>query len=111
MPEVGLPWRSQVCAQVFEEAAVDLGRALAAYKKAKGTRRKVGFPGFAKKHQGAQTFRLRNKVSPTGRSCIVVGEGEPRSITLPVIGSLRLREDTRRLRRLCSRASGVGSAW
>jgi hypothetical protein len=24
----GLPWRHQVCAQVFEEAAVDLGRAL-----------------------------------------------------------------------------------
>ncbi len=98
--EVGLSWRDEVCAQVFEEAAVDLGRALAAYNKAKGTRRKVGFPGFAKKHQGTQSFRLRNKSSATGRASIRVGEGDPRSITLPVIGTVRLREDTRRFRRL-----------
>ena len=26
--ETGLPWRAEVCQQVFEEAAVDLGRAL-----------------------------------------------------------------------------------
>ena len=32
---VGLRWRREVSAQVFEEAAVDLGRALAAYAKAK----------------------------------------------------------------------------
>jgi putative transposase len=43
----GLTWRHAVSAQVFEEAAVDLGRALAAYRDAKtGMRkgRRVGFP-------------------------------------------------------------------
>jgi putative transposase len=29
--QTGLSWRNEVCAQVFEEAAVDLGRALAAF--------------------------------------------------------------------------------
>jgi hypothetical protein len=43
----GLAWRHEVSAQVFEEAAVDLGRALAAYAGAnsgKPTRRRIGFP-------------------------------------------------------------------
>jgi putative transposase len=43
----GLGWRHEVSAQVFEEAAVDLGRALSAYSNAKaGVRkgRRVGFP-------------------------------------------------------------------
>jgi putative transposase len=31
----GLAWRHEVCAQVFEEAAVNLGRALAAFSQAK----------------------------------------------------------------------------
>jgi len=44
---VGLPWRHQVCAQVFEEAAVDLARALGAANKANGTKRAVGFPSMA----------------------------------------------------------------
>jgi putative transposase len=29
---MGLSWRTQVCQQVFEEAAVDCGRALAAFR-------------------------------------------------------------------------------
>jgi putative transposase len=38
--DVGLPWRDQVCQQVFEEAAVDLGRALTAFSDGrKGKRR------------------------------------------------------------------------
>jgi putative transposase len=44
----GLVWRHEVSAQVFEEAAVDLGRALAAYRDSKeGARRVDGlaFPG------------------------------------------------------------------
>src|SRR6266508_557705 len=35
LASVGLVWRGEVCAQVFEEAAVDLGRGLAAYAKSK----------------------------------------------------------------------------
>jgi putative transposase len=67
----GLGWRHQVSAQVFEEAAVDLGRALSAYRDA----------GTEPRH---------------GR----VGEGHPRSVTLPRIGTVRVHDDTRRLRRL-----------
>jgi putative transposase len=99
----GLSWRKEVCAQVFEEAAVDLGRALAAFSASrKGARRgeRVGFPHFLKKGQGAESFRLRNRVSPRGHRGIRVGEQGPRSLTLPVIGRLAVREDTRRLRRM-----------
>jgi putative transposase len=99
----GLSWRNEVCAQVFEEAAVDLGRALTAFSASKkGARRgeRVGFPHFLKKGQGAESFRLRNKVSPIGRHGIRVGEQGPRSLTLPAIGPVAIREDTRRLRRL-----------
>ncbi|RDI43456.1 RNA-guided endonuclease TnpB family protein [Nocardia mexicana] len=100
----GLAWRTEVCQQVFEEAAVDCGRALAAFSdsrtgKRKGTR--VGFPRFKKKNATAASFRLRNKTSRSGRVAIRIGDNEiPRSVTLPGIGILRLREDTRRLRRL-----------
>ena len=43
----GLPWRSYVCQQVFEEAAVDCGRALATWADSRSGKRKgkrVGFP-------------------------------------------------------------------
>jgi putative transposase len=82
----GLSWRSEVCAQVFEEAAVDLGRALSAFSASKkGARRgeRVGFPHFLKKGQGSESFRLRNKVSPSGRSSIRVGEEGSRSLADP----------------------------
>jgi putative transposase len=101
--DAGLSWRNEVCAQVFEEAAVDLGRALVAFSASKkGARRgeAVGFAHFQKKGQGHESFRLRNKVSRTGRHDIRVGEKGSRSLTLPVIGPVALREDTRRLRRL-----------
>jgi putative transposase len=40
---MGLAWRHEVSAQVFEEAAVDLGRALSAYAHARGKgERQVG---------------------------------------------------------------------
>ena len=93
----GLGWRDEVCAQVFEEAAVDLGRALAAYAEGKGGRRKgpVGFPNRKRKGRCRDSFRLRNKVNS-----IRVGDGHPRSVTLPRIGTIRVHDDTRRLRRL-----------
>ncbi len=108
--DVGLSWRGEVCAQVFEEAAVDLGRALAAFSASKKGERKgarVGFPRPKKKGQAPGTFRLRNKVSPAGTPSIRLGEAGPRSVTLPFIGIVALREDTRALRRLSRRdASG-----
>ncbi|WP_069162528.1 RNA-guided endonuclease TnpB family protein [Nocardia altamirensis] len=101
----GLVWRNEVCQQVFEEAAVDCGRALAAFSDSRtGKRRgrKVGFPRFKKKNATtAVSFRLRNKTAKSGRTAIRVGDnGIPRSVTLPGLGTLRVREDTRRLRRL-----------
>ena len=43
----GLRWRAEVCQQVFEEAAVDLGRGLAAFTATRraAKARRVGFPG------------------------------------------------------------------
>jgi putative transposase len=102
--EVGLPWRDQVYAQVFEEAAIDLGRALAAYTDSKTGRRKgrrVGFPRFKRKGRAKESFRLRNRIGKAGATSIRVGAADDaRAIVLPRIGPVRVREDTRRLRRL-----------
>ena len=103
----GLPWRSEVCQQVFEEAAVDCGRALAAWsdsRSGKRTGRRVGFPRFKKKTGVTPSFRLRNK-HPKGRlPAIRVGNNDrPRSITLPGIGQIGVHDDTRRLRRMLAR--------
>ena len=109
--DVGLSWRAEVCAQVFEEAAVDLGRALAAFSASKKGERKgarVGFPRPKKKGRAPGTFRLRNKVSPSGTPSIRLGEAGARSLTLPFIGTVALREDTRALRRLL-RPDATGS--
>jgi putative transposase len=99
----GLGWRHEVSAQVFEEAAVDLGRALSAYGQAKSGNRKgrrAGFPRWKRKGRCRDSFRLRNKRSKGGPVLIRVGEGHPRSVTMPAIGTVRVHDDTRRLRRL-----------
>ena len=52
----GLRWRTEVCQQVFEEAAVDCSRALAAWSDSRSGKRKgkwTGFPRFKKKTGGA----------------------------------------------------------
>jgi putative transposase len=105
----GLAWRHAVSAQVFEEAAVDLGRALAAYSDAKtgmGKGRWVGFPKRKRKGRCRDSFRLRNKRSKSGTLAIRVGEGRPRCVTLPKIGAVRVHDDTRRLRRLLRPVTG-----
>lgn len=102
----GLRWRGEVCQQVFEEACVDLGRGLGAWTDSlRGRRkgRKVGHPRFKRKTD-AGSFRLRNKLSERGRSRIRVGDcGHARSVSLPVIGTVAVFDDTRRLRRLIAR--------
>ncbi|MFI5780783.1 RNA-guided endonuclease InsQ/TnpB family protein [Nocardia sp. NPDC051570] len=103
---IGLGWRNQVSQQVFEEAAVDLGHGLRAWRDSRtGTRAgpRVGFPRFKAKSSTVASFRLRNRCSPRGRASIRVGEDRPRSVTLPVIGVVRVREDTRRLRRMTTK--------
>jgi putative transposase len=99
----GLAWRHEVCAQVLEEAAVDLGRALSAYGNAKAGKRKgrpVGFPRRKRRGRCRDSFRLRNRQGRGDTCSIRVGEGHPRSVTLPRLGTVRVHDDTRRLRRL-----------
>ena len=73
----GLAWRRQVCQQVFEEAAVDLRKGLAAWSDSRSGKRKgrrVGFPRFKKKTGDIASFRLRNKHRKDGKSAIRVGD-------------------------------------
>jgi putative transposase len=103
----GLAWRTQVCQQVFEEAAVDRGRALRAWsdsRRRKCDRKQVGFPRFKKKAATLPSFRLRNKFAKGARPMIRVGEGgRPRSVILPGIGQISVHDDTRRLRRMLAK--------
>src|SRR5450830_1300635 len=100
----GLAWRCEVSAQVFEEGAVDLGKALRAWtdsRHGKRPGRAAGHPRFKKKTDRG-SFRMRNKTAK-GRASLRVGEGHPRSVTLPGIGVVRVHDDTRRLRRMLTR--------
>ena len=118
----GLAWRREVCQQVFEEAAADLGAGLKSWSDSRSGKRKgkrVGFPRFKKKTGEVPSFRLRNK-HPKGRSpAIRVGDhNRPRSVTLPGIGPIAVHDDTRRFgacspriaRRSCSPPSLTGAA-
>jgi putative transposase len=100
----GLTWRAEVCQQVFEEAAVDCGRALSAWSNSRSSNskgRRVGFPKFKKKANVVTSFRLRNKHRKGRPPAIRVGDNNrPRSITLPGIGEIGVHDDTRRLRRM-----------
>lgn len=98
----GLTWRAEVCQQVFEEGAVDLGSALAAFTAGrKKTRRgrPARFPRFKKKATDRASFRMRNKGAGV-RSAIRIGVGNARAIRLPKLGELAVRESTRPLRRM-----------
>ena len=99
----GLSWRSDVHQQVFEEAAVDCARALAAWSDSRRGKRKgkdIGFPRFKKKSASATSFRLRNKRAKGRPPAIRVGDTDARSVTLPGIGTIQVRDNTRRLRRM-----------
>lgn len=102
---IGLPWRNEVCQQVFEESAVDLGRALAAFTAGRNGQRRgepPRFPRYKKKSSARPSFRLRSKGSGE-RASIRVGVGGARMIRLPKLGDVRVRECTRRLRRMVRR--------
>jgi putative transposase len=105
----GLSWRNQVSQQVFEEAAVDCARALAAWSDSRSGKRQgkgVRFPRFKKKRGSVPSFRLRNKRSRNGSPLIRLGEAHPRSVTLPKIGPIHVHDDTRALRRLIAKSRG-----
>ena len=98
----GLVWRTEVCQQVFEEGAVDLGAALAAFSASrKGARRgkAARFPKFKKKATDRASFRMRNK-GVGNKGAIRLGVGTTRSVRLPKLGEIVVRECTRRLRRM-----------
>ncbi len=99
----GLAWRNQVCQQVFEEAAVDCARALAAWSNSRNGQRRgkpVGFPRFKRKNSGHTSFRLRNRHRRNRQPAVRIGEGVARSVKLPGVGVIRVHDDTRPLRRL-----------
>ncbi len=104
----GLSWRGKVCQQVFEEAAVDLGKGLKSWSDSRSGKRKgkrVGFPRFKKKTGDISSFRLRNKHSKGKPAAIRVGDNDrPRSVTLPGIGLIGVHDDTRRLRRMLAKS-------
>ena len=102
----GLAWRTEVCQQVFEEAAVDCGRALAAWadsRMGKRPGRRVGFPHFKKKNAAIPSCRVRNRHRNGIWHAIRVGEGRARSVTVPGLGVIRVHDDTRPLRRLLAK--------
>ena len=97
----GLPWRTEVAADVFECASVDAAQALANYKASVlGARAgiKVGFPDFRAKHRDRPRFRLRSKSKP--------GETAPdrfvdsTRLRLPKIGVVRVKGRARKVRRM-----------
>jgi putative transposase len=102
----GLAWRREVHQQVFEEAAVDLGRGLKAFSDSRSGKRagkRAGFPRFKKK-TGPVSFRLRNRHINGQPPSIRVGDhSRPRSLTLPGIGVIGVHDDTRRLRRMLAK--------
>ncbi|BBX51534.1 hypothetical protein GCM10009645_24380 [Mycolicibacterium poriferae] len=98
----GLAWRGQVCQQVFEEAAVDLGRGLAAWSDSRSGKRKgrrAGFPRFKKKTGDIPSFRLRNK-HPKGKpAAIRIGDNDrPRCPALVLL-------------RCMTTPAGCGACW
>jgi len=97
----GLPWRGEVSADVFECASVNAAQALKNWADSKNGARAgkaAGFPRFKSRHKTTPAFRLRSKytegttppVRPTG----------PKAMRFPKLGALRVRETTKRLRRL-----------
>ena len=102
----GLVWRDEVCQQVFEEAAVDLGRALeafSAWRRGKRRGKRPNMPRFKRKQTARRSFRLRNRGTGT-KSAIRLGEGSARSVRLPKLGVIAVRECTRKLRRMLNKS-------
>ena len=66
-----------------------------------------------RKGRVVESFRLRNKRPKGGTPPIRVGDGAPRSVTLPGIGMVRVHDDTRHLRRLIAtgRAGSCSPPW
>ena len=98
---LGLGWRDQVSADVFECASVDAAQALANWSTSRTGARKgrsVGFPGFKARHKTTPAFRLRNRSRPGATQVIRVAG--PKALLLPKIGQTRVHGCTRKIRRM-----------
>jgi putative transposase len=100
----GLAWRGEVCQDAFHGGVVDLGRALANWadsRSGRRTGRKVGFPRHKVRKHTTPSFRLDNREGPGPRPRIRVHG--PRTLRLPGLGPVRVRESTRRVRRMLAK--------
>jgi putative transposase len=97
-PEVA-PWWPCCSKEAYACGIADLVTALHAWSASKQGRRagsRVGFPRFKARHR--DRGRVRFTTDP------IRLEADRRHLTLPVIGRLRSKENTRRLQRLIARA-------
>jgi putative transposase len=98
---VGLSWRNEVSAYVFEIASVNAAQALANFSESRKGLRKgkaAGFPKFKNRHKTAPSFRLRNHAAPGAVQQIRVTG--PKTVRVPTLGDLRVHGCTRRIRRM-----------
>jgi putative transposase len=97
----GLPWKDEVCQDVFECAMVDLGQALSNWAESRtGTRqgRRVGFPKHKSKKRATPSFRLRNRARPGECQAIRVVDHD--HVKVPGIGVVRHHGSNRQLREM-----------
>ncbi len=97
----GLAWRGEVSADVFETASVNAAQALKNWADSRrGSRagKAAGFPLYKSRHRTTPTFRLRAKYKEG--AIPPVRPTAPQALRFPKLGELRVRENTRQLRRL-----------
>src|SRR5690606_24063976 len=98
-----LVWGAEVSQQVFEEAAVDLGRALewfSAGRKREKQGKPPRFTKFKRKATARQSFRRRNKGSKVAAEIRMGGQDQVLVVCLQRHGGVLVRESTRRLPRM-----------
>jgi putative transposase len=98
---LGLPWRGEVSADVFECASVNAAQALKNWADSRTgarTGKAARFPRFKSRHKTTPAFRLRAKYQE-GSAPSVRPTGSKR-MRFPKLGELRVRENTRQLRKL-----------
>ena len=98
-PEVA-PWWAENSKECYSAGIADLVRGLSNWsssKQGKRKGRKVGFPKFKSRHRDQPRVRFSTGAMGFGP--------DRRSITLPVIGTLRSKENTRRVERHLSKGN------
>lgn len=97
----GVPWRREVSSRVFETASADAARAFDNWWKSKTGKRKgpkVEPPRLKTRRHHRLAFRIRAQYTE-GTPPAVRAAG-PRALRFPFLDDIRVRENTRRLRRM-----------